>query len=248
MKRSGKRMLCLLTAAVLFTACGQAEPEETGPVQVSENKMEEVSEAGTEEEVNLEDFSMPKPEKLDGGDFANVEKAKERLGYEFTAVEKFSNGYEFRWLTVSDDMLVLSYQIGDKKIDLTIMPYEEVKEEEMSETEKIRMQPPIELEGTEVKVSLYFHFECPLNWEELITPQQQEIMDSGRGDGGVDSAPDKIYQHDLYTFTWKQKEQQVKLENEPIYLTEGMEPGREEMEVLAAEWIAANEKTEEAEE
>lgn len=241
-------MLCLLTAAVLWTACGQAEPEETGAVQASENRMEEVSEAGTKSEAELEDFSLPKPEKLDGGDFANVEKAKERLGYEFTAVEKFSNGYEFRWLTVSDDMLVLSYQDGDKKIDLTIMPYEEVREEELSETAKVRMQPPIELGGTQVRIRLDIHLECPLNWEEMITPEQQEIMDSGRGDGSVDSAPDKIYQHDFYTFTWKQKEQQVKLRNQAIWLTEGMEPDREEMEVLVAEWIAANAETEEVEE
>lgn len=233
---------CVLISAVLFAACGEAgvkEQMQTPDVSDAEEVKKAADVSGTE--VKLEDFSMPVKEKPDGEEFANVAVAAEQIGYDFVAVEKFSNGYEFTWLTVMDNIMELTYQNGDKKIVITIMPPEEETEPHNETLE------PMQIGENEVQVGRYIHLEMPVNWEEIITEEEQEFLNKGLASGGVDNYISEIIRHDFYWFLWQQDGQKYVVNNEACFGVEGEDPTREDMEILTTEWIAANADVEETE-
>lgn len=239
----------VLLTGFFCTACGNESaaeakqaPDSTTPVA---SEASDFSDIKTDEPDNshLEDFSMPVKEKLDGAKFENVALAAEQIGYDFQAVEKFSNGYEFVWLTVADDVLVLTYKSGDKKVNITVGSPGETFE--AGEPDEIRDEFTW-INEIDVRIHHYIHFEMPLNWEELITEEEQQLLDSGLAGGGVDNSHTEIIRHDLWNFIWQQEGVEFCVENELNFVAEGNaeETTKEELRGMVEEWMEVNQRKE----
>lgn len=230
MKREKRiKQLCFgLLAGIILTACGNPAEEEGNLPQDGEVSAPEAWEDSKETE-ELEDFSMPVKEKvkLDGAKYENVALAAEQLGLDFQAPESFSNGYEFIWLTVNgEDSMTLTYAKDGLQAELIITGQGKQAETEM------RVVEEKEVSGVLLTTGLYIHFEMPYNWEEIITEEQQELLDKGWAGGGVDDIPKEIIRHDIYELLWQDGNSAFCLNNNVLN-----DVPIEDMEQMAAEWI-----------
>lgn len=216
-----------VSVMILITACEAPVSDEMEKVQIEE------TEQPTNEDIQEpEDFSMPQKEELGGANFDHVALAAKEMGYEFEPVKEFSNGYKFSWLTVgnSNDITIM-YKKDGIKVNLLIMPLGETYPYEEHEIRDSH----IEIAGKDIRVNHYIHFAMPVNWEEIITQEQQALLDSGAAGGGVDSAATEIIRHDSYKFIWQQGDTEFCLSNDVMN-----DVSAEDLELMAAEWLEAN--------
>ena len=213
-----------VSMAILITACKAPVSDEPKKVQIEE------SEQPTNENIQEpKDFSMPQKEELGGANFDHVALAAKEMGYEFEPVKEFSNGYKFSWLTVgnSNDITIM-YKKDGIKVNLLIMPPGETYPYEENEIRDSHL----EIGGIDIRKNHYIHFEMPANWEEIITEEQQALLDSGAAGGGVDSASTEIIRHDSYKFIWQQGNTEFCLSNDVMN-----DVSEEDLELMVTEWL-----------
>lgn len=94
----------------------------------------------------------------------------------------------------------------------------------------------MQVHGVDIDTYLYVHFEMPLNWEEIITPQERQMLDDDRAGGGVDSVPTEIIHHDVYTMMWSEGDHEACLQN-PLAVITAIP--KEDLDLIMEEWILA---------
>lgn len=239
MKEVHRIMIFALLIIGMLNGCGNAEKSQE-PEVIDEVSEETIEDSG-QEAVELEDFSMPKSKKPDRTKYENLAVIKEEKGLDFQTPKEFSNGYVFlKFEDVGTDTISVAYDRGGNANQF--MPYNAL----LSVTASLGtldkgayLLETIEIEGVEVEVHLYVHLDLPENWEEIITKEQQRMLDEGIADTGTDGGGGDIIELYHYDFLWEQGDYEFELHNG---YGDRNDITREEMEQIVAEVITANQK------
>lgn len=184
----------------------------------------------------------------DTRDFAELPGILQETDYEdITPVEQFSNGYTFSGVRIHylQKYDTKSNPVGGPYYGLS-MTYEKEGEEAEPElyfspidtkfeVEPERIQEVCDWNGVQVYLLKSIYFAMPENWEELITPEQQKLLDSPVSTSGIDPSLSEIEISVHYSYVWEQAGRRYSLSD--------FHHGKEAVEaekIIAKEWIEAN--------
>lgn len=232
----------MLLTSIVLTACkgktGQESVEKETEAAAS-SKGPEVSDT---EDLSAKDFSMPKP-KFDPTKYEDLLARAEQMGYDLPNIETFATGFSFKeFSAMGGDKLTMIYHIPDEEdfrddleVTFTITP----KGEKNYEGPKIQKQEDVQIQGVDITTYLYVHLELCPGWENMVTKEQQQMLDDGRAGSGYDDFWDEVKQHNKYTMMWQEKNYEVCLVNETAFTKEIT---KEQLDQVAEEWITTSQK------
>lgn len=218
------------------------EPEES---EATISNSEENQSKGTGSQASAES-AEPEKAKLDQTKFENVTVRAEQMGYNIQPVETFSNGYTFKeFKGIGGNKLRITYVKSDVEaenywgiptVEITITPK---GEQNYKPDDEIQRQEEVQIHEVDIITYLYIHFEMPTNWRDIITEEEQQMLDDGRANCGIDDVPTEIIHHNIYTMMWSEDDHDVCLENALGPVTD---VPKEDYDVIVEEWILANQK------
>lgn len=167
-------------------------------------------------EAETETETKPQIPEFDSTKFEDISKVAEALGFSFTPVESFSNGFKFASFGFDkNDNFIINYNKNNPDnseenmgVTFTITPEEYIYDPDWDEA---RALEDAVIENIPVKVRLYTHYNCEGDWRSLLTEDElNELMalfETGAAGGGecnAEEASIEIREH--YWLRWQQNE------------------------------------------